>query len=125
MDLNGRNVTKHTLSREVADVLSLPYCGKKGKAYDIVTAMFTSIREALLRGEEVRISGFGIFHTRTRPPTRKNRYYFPWLGLKGLHSDTILLPEKRYVHFTPAKPLMRMIQHPTSLNPEIDESLSK
>ena len=39
----------------------------KAAAGDVVDAVFEAIAEALARGEDVRVAGFGTFGTRRRP----------------------------------------------------------
>ena len=101
-------MTKEDITREIAEVLELPNPGYKGKAWKIVSAVIQAMTEALQRGESIRIDGLGTFRVRTRRPTRRTHYFFPYLG-KGRHVETNDTPEKKYVFFQPAKPIVRTI----------------
>lgn len=75
------------------------------KAYKIVGALVQAITEALQRGEDVSIPGFGIFRWRTKKATRANCGYF--FGGKGTVQMVKDIPARRYVHFKPSKVLLR------------------
>ena len=53
---------KADIADQVADRIGM----SRSDAGDAVEAVFDVVRDALARGEEVRIVGFGIFGTRTR-----------------------------------------------------------
>ena len=62
-------MTKTTLIETVADKAGI----KKTEAEKAVNAVFASIQEALVAGEEVQVTGFGTFEVRERPArTAKN-----------------------------------------------------
>lgn len=103
-------VTKDTLAREVAEVLELPFARRHGTAYKIIVSMFKSMSDALLRGEEIKIDGFGIFRLRERPPTRHGAVYHYHLKQRA-DSIVIELPAKKYITFIPSKPLKRFINN--------------
>ena len=88
--------------------MELPRRGRQGKAWAIVNAVLRSMTNGLLRGEAVQIAGFGILQIRERPPLRRGFYFFPYLG-KGQYTEVSVIPTKTYVHFAPAKPLLKMI----------------
>ena len=56
-------MNRSELKRRVAERTGLASSAAK----DAVDAVFDVIAEALARGEEARISGFGVFETRARP----------------------------------------------------------
>ena len=56
-------MNKSDIADEVADCIGV----SRSTAGDAVEAVFVAVREALARGEEVRIVGFGVFGTRNRP----------------------------------------------------------
>jgi nucleoid DNA-binding protein len=106
-----RVTNRNVLANTVAELLDIPYTFNRrtGPAAKAVNAIFAAITNALLRGEEVRIDGFGIFRIRTRKPTRSPCYYFYGRKHKGTYWEVKDLPEKRYVVFLPSKPLKRLI----------------
>jgi len=101
-------MTKEAIIRELAAVLELPNPGYKGEAWKIVNAVIQAMTEVLQRGESIRIDGLGMFVVRTRRATRRTHYFFPYLG-KGQHVETNTVPEKKYVFFRPAEPLVRVL----------------
>ena len=52
---------------EIAGLVAARTGVGKSAAGDAVDAVFEAVPEALARGEEVRIAGFGTFGTRSRP----------------------------------------------------------
>jgi integration host factor subunit alpha len=59
----GRTVTKAELAEALFDRLGL----NKREAKDMVDGFFDEIRQALERGESVKLSGFGNFQLRDKP----------------------------------------------------------
>ncbi len=59
-----RTLTKAELAELIFDRVGL----NKREAKDIVDAFFEEIREALAQGNEVKLSGFGNFQVRDKPP---------------------------------------------------------
>ncbi|MCC7068504.1 MAG: integration host factor subunit alpha [Burkholderiales bacterium] len=53
---------------ELADVLFERLGLNKREAKDMVDYFFEEVREALARGEDVKLSGFGIFNLREKSP---------------------------------------------------------
>lgn len=101
-------MNRETISNELCDLLELPRLGRRGKAWDIVNAVLRVLTNGLLRGETIRVDGFGILRIRRRAPIKHHYYFFPYLG-KGQYSEVSIMPAKAYIHFTPAKPLLKMI----------------
>lgn len=108
-----RTLNREGLAKVIHEVLDVPVKksirSEKEIGTKVVNAIITSIESALLRGEDVKIEGFGIFRIRTRPPRKNLAYYFYGLKCKGLHKEVITLPAKTYVYFQPSKVLSRMI----------------
>lgn len=59
-----RTLTKAELSELLFDQVGL----NKREAKDLVDAFFEEIRESLTHGNEVKLSGFGNFQVRDKPP---------------------------------------------------------
>jgi integration host factor subunit alpha len=59
-----RTLTKAELAEMLFDRVGL----NKREAKDIVDTFFEEIRESLARGVEVKLSGFGNFQVRDKPP---------------------------------------------------------
>lgn len=57
-----------TLKAELAELLFERVGLNKREAKDIVDTFFEEIREALARGDSVKLSGFGNFQVRDKPP---------------------------------------------------------
>lgn len=64
----GKTVTKAELAEVLFDRLGL----NKREAKDMVDGFFDEVRQALERGESVKLSGFGNFQLRDKP-TRPGR----------------------------------------------------
>lgn len=62
-DRNARTMTKSELAEALFDRLGL----NKREAKDMVDGFFDEIRQALERGESVKLSGFGNFQLRDKP----------------------------------------------------------
>lgn len=101
-------MNKESLAKEIGDILDLPRLGKRGEAWKIVNAVTKAITEALYRGEDVLVDGFGIFRVIETPPRRHGCYFFPHLG-KGLHTEVTVIPAKKRVKFLPARDLVRIV----------------
>ena len=56
--------------------------------------VFAMIKEALMRGEQVQIVGFGTFSVKERLPRK---------GMNPRTKETIDLPATKHVHFTQSK----------------------
>jgi integration host factor subunit beta len=89
-------VTKAELAAEVARLATLT----KKHSEVIVDAVFTSIVEALQRGEKIELRGFGSFRVRRRG-SRSGRN--PKTG------EGVVVPPKAAPHFKPGKELRELI----------------
>ena len=96
-------MTKAALVEEVARVADLT----KKHAEIIVDTVFSSIVEALHRGEKIELRGFGSFRLRCREPRR---------GRNPKTGDRVDVPSKRVPYFKPGKELKELI------NREVDQA---
>ena len=62
--IEPRTLTKAELAERLFDRVGL----NKREDKDIVDTFFEEIRDALARGEPVKLSGFGNFQVRNKPP---------------------------------------------------------
>jgi len=92
----GHPMTKAELVEEVSRVSDLT----KKHSELIVDTVFTSIIDALQRGEKIELRGFGSFRLRQREP-RKGRN--PKTG------DKVDVPPKKVPYFKPGKELKELI----------------
>lgn len=76
----------------MADKVALP----KAKAGEVVDAVFGAIEEALSRGQEVRLVGFGTFVTASRKAAK---------GRNPRTGEEIDIPASTSVRFKPGKAL--------------------
>lgn len=90
-------MTKNELIEKVAKKSSLT----KSAAADSVNSTFNLIRDALLRGEKVIITGFGTFLIRSRAARRGRN---PQTGV------TIQIPSKKLPDFVAGKTLKRAVR---------------
>lgn len=90
-------MTKNELIEKVAKKSSLT----KRAAADSVNATFNLVRDSLVRGEKVIITGFGTFLVRSRAARR---------GRNPQTGQTIQIPNKKTPGFTAGKTLKRLIK---------------
>lgn len=90
-------MTKNELIEKVAKKSSLT----KRAAADSVNATFNLVRDSLVRGEKVIITGFGTFLIRSRAARR---------GRNPQTGQTIQIPNKKTPGFTAGKTLKRLIK---------------
>ena len=90
-------MTKNELAERVAKKVGLT----KKAGFDAVNSVFVSIKEALIKGDKVVITGFGTFKVRTRA-TRKGRN--PQTG------GAIQIVGHKLPGFTAGKTLRRLIK---------------
>ncbi len=90
-------MTKNELIEKVAKKSSLT----KRAAADSVNSTFSIIRDALVRGEKVVITGFGTFLVRSRAARR---------GRNPQTGQTIQIPQKKTPGFTAGKTIKRMVK---------------
>lgn len=90
-------MTKNELIEKVAKKASLT----KSAADDAVNSTFNLIRDSLVRGEKVVITGFGTFLVRERAARR---------GRNPQTGETIQIPRKKTPGFTAGKTIKREIR---------------
>ena len=90
-------MTKNELIEKVAKKSSLT----KRAAADSVNSTFNLVRDSLVRGEKVIITGFGTFLVRSRAARR---------GRNPQTGQTIQIPNKKTPGFTAGKTLKRLIK---------------
>jgi integration host factor subunit alpha len=61
-------MTDSVTKAELADALFERLGLNKREAKDMVDCFFEEVREALERGDDVKLSGFGMFNLRTKSP---------------------------------------------------------
>lgn len=90
-------MTKNELIEKVAKKANLT----KRASADAVNSMFGLIRDSLIKGEKVVITGFGTFLIRSRMARR---------GRNPQTGETIQIPNKKTPGFTSGKTLKRLIK---------------
>lgn len=90
-------MTKNELIEKVAKKASLT----KSAAADAVNHTFGLIRDSLVRGEKIVITGFGTFLVRSRAARR---------GRNPQTGQTIQIPSKKLPSFTAGKTIKRLIK---------------
>jgi DNA-binding protein HU-beta len=90
-------LNKNDLVANVAETTDLP----RGKATEVVDAVFAAIEGALKKQEEVRLTGFGTFATSQRKATK---------GRNPRSGEEIDIPASTSVKFKPGKPLKDAVQ---------------
>lgn len=91
------NMTKNELIEKVS---KKSYLTKRATS-DAVNYTFDFIRDALVRGEKVVITGFGTFLVRSRAARR---------GRNPQTGETIQIPAKKLPGFTAGKTIKRLIK---------------
>jgi|SRR4051812_26754490 nucleoid DNA-binding protein len=102
--------SKELISFEIAELLGIPKRpGRRNTlAYKIVGKVFETIVAGLVRGEDVKIQGFGIFRLHTLPARMVPNY--AWHG-KTWSKDYCpkRIEARTIVKFFPSKALIRFI----------------
>ena len=91
---------------ELADLLFEKVGLNKREAKDMVEAFFEEIRNALERGDGVKLSGFGNFQLRDKPQRP---------GRNPKTGDSVALPAKHVPHFKPGKELRERVSDVTPI----------
>ena len=85
-------ITKAELTREIVESVGLTQ--REAKA--MVDAFFSEIAACLIRGEEVKLPGFGSFETREKVERP---------GRNPLTGDVVMVTARRVVAFRPSRDL--------------------
>lgn len=97
----GRNVSKSTMTK--ADIVERVYekIGfSKKEASELVELVFGTLKDKLVNGEKVKISGFGKFEVRGK----KSR-----IGRNPQTGDRITISARRVLNFSPSQVLKAML----------------
>lgn len=86
---------------ELADLLFEKVGLNKREAKDMAESFFEEIRVQLERGESVKLSGFGNFQLRDKPPR---------LGRNPKTGEDIPITARRVVTFHPSQKLKSMVE---------------
>jgi len=92
-------LTKAELSETLFDHIGL----NKREAKDLVDAFFEEIRDALVRGDAVKLSGFGNFQVRDKPPRP---------GRNPRTGQAVPIAARRVVTFHASQKLKHAVAHP-------------
>ncbi len=87
---------KADLINRISKELNIP----KQEAETGVNLFFDTIKEAILKGEEIEVRGFGSFRFRQRPPRS---------GRNPRTGDPVKVPPKKVLYFKPSKLLKELI----------------
>ncbi len=87
---------KADLINRISQDLNIP----KQEAEEGVNLFFESIRQAILKGEEIEIRGFGSFRFRNRMPRA---------GRNPRTGEPVKVPPKKVLYFKPSKLLKELI----------------
>jgi len=88
---------------ELADLLFQRVGLNKREAKDVVESVFAEIRDTLARGETVKLSGFGNFQVRDKPPRP---------GRNPKTGEIIPIPARRVVTFHASQKLRHTVEVP-------------
>lgn len=105
-----RTLTKAELAELLFDRVGL----NKREAKDIVDTFFEEIRDALVRGDTVKLSGFGNFQVRNKPPRP---------GRNPKTGETIPIAARRVVTFHASQKLKSSVEQtglPASIEDDSD-----
>ncbi len=108
----GKNISKSTMTK--ADIVEKVYekIGfSKKEASELVEMVFGALKDKLVAGEKVKISGFGKFEVREK----KSR-----IGRNPQTGDRITISARRVLNFSPSQVLKAMLngQDPTGSDDE-------
>ena len=93
-------VTKKDLARAVAGAVA----SKNNMAYEAVDALFSAMREELIKGNRIEVRGFGVLvvkDAKAKPAARNPRT-----------GEVIRIPPRRKTHFKPGKELKEALHQP-------------
>jgi len=85
-------MTKAELTREIVEAVGLT----QREAREMVDAFFSEIAACLMRGEEVKLAGFGSFETRDKEERP---------GRNPLTGELVMVTARRVVAFRPSRDL--------------------
>jgi integration host factor subunit beta len=95
-----KTVTKKDLAKTVAQAVS----SRNNTAQEAVDALFSAMREELIKGNRIEIRGFGVLEvrdTKAKPAARNPRT-----------GEVVYVPPRRKTHFRPGKNLKEALHQP-------------
>lgn len=95
-----KTVTKKELARAVAEAVA----SKDSMAHKAVDALFSAMREELVKGNRIEVRGFGVLEvraTKAKPAARNPRT-----------GEVVYVPPRRKTHFKPGKELKEALHQP-------------
>ena len=95
-----KTVTKKDLAKSVAQTVS----SRNTTAQEAVDALFSAMREELIKGNRIEIRGFGVLEvrdTKAKPAARNPRT-----------GEVVYVPPRRKTHFKPGKDLKEALHKP-------------
>ena len=93
-------VTKKELARTVAKAVS----SRNNAAQEAVDALFSAMREELIKGNRIEVRGFGVLEVKeakAKPAARNPRT-----------GEVVYVPPRRKTHFKPGKELKEALHRP-------------
>lgn len=105
MTTDNRTLTKAELAELLFDRVGL----NKREAKDLVDTFFEEIRDALANGVEVKLSGFGNFQVRDKPPRP---------GRNPKTGEVIPIEARRVVTFHASQKLKGAVEQASGTMPE-------
>ncbi|HEK85981.1 MAG: HU family DNA-binding protein [Candidatus Saccharicenans sp.] len=91
------------IKADLVEIVSKELNISKQEAELGVNLFFESIKEAILKGEEIEIRGFGSFRFRQRAPRS---------GRNPRTGQLVEVPPKKVLYFKPSKLLKEMLNQP-------------
>ena len=93
-------MNKKQLSKKIYEKVRHQRPDTSGKeVYECVVEIFKIVQEALLRGEKVKVSGFGTLMVKTRKPKK---------GMNIKEGKIVDVPARKVVVFKPSKSFIRI-----------------
>ena len=95
-----KTVTKRDLAKTVSQAVS----SRNNTTQEAVDALFSAMREELIKGNRIEIRGFGVLEvrdTKAKPAARNPRT-----------GEVVYVPPRRKTHFKPGKDLKEALHRP-------------
>ena len=93
-------MNKKQLSKKIYEKVRHTRPDTSGKeVYECVVEIFKIVQEALLRGEKVKVSGFGTLMIKTRKPKK---------GMNIREGKVVHVPARKVVVFKPSKSFIKV-----------------
>jgi nucleoid DNA-binding protein len=111
----NKGVNKEYISAQIQDFLEFPLEWgddvRKCKAYYVTSTIIDILTEAISRGEEIDIPGFGNLKIITNPAKRAPCYYF-YGEKQGNFYEVRHIPPRKKLIFTPCTSLLSFLKEP-------------